>query len=262
MHTLDLRQPARDHSRALDGEPALTAHPHLNAAAVRTWGGRMLNEYRSARVFEGLAGQLEAAGVDAERVAQCRSFADEERRHGVLCGSVVEALGGTALAEHDDPPPWPEHAAVSRTEAALRNLLSICCLSETIAVSLIGAERLEMPDGPLRELLTQIYADECGHANFGWRLLPDLLPDDPEMRARLGEYLVVAFAHLEDHELAHLPTDFKPPPEGVALGLCSGSDARGLFYDTVEAVIIPALEAQGLGARSAWERRREEPASA
>ena len=40
-------------------------------------------------------------------------------------------------------------------EAALRNMLSICCLSETVAVSLIGAERLEMPAGELRKLLTE-----------------------------------------------------------------------------------------------------------
>ena len=232
--------------------PAVPLLPELTAAAVATWRGRMVNEHGSARVFEVLAEQLQAAGVDAHEVDRCRSFATEERHHGVLCGAVVEALGAEALAHIDPPEAVPTHPEVTPLEGALRNLLSICCLSETVAVALIGAERLEMPEGPLKELLTEIYADECGHANFGWRLLPELLAQgDLELRQRLGDYLAVAFDHLVAHELAHLPMSSEPPPEGARLGLCSGRAARALFFDTVEQVIVPALEAQGLPAAAA-----------
>jgi hypothetical protein len=74
------------------------------------------------------------------------------------------------------------------------------------------------------------------------------------MKDRLGDYLEVAFDHLVEHELDHLPEASKPPPEGVVLGLCSGSDARKLFFDTVEQVIVPGLEAHGIPARRAWSR--------
>jgi hypothetical protein len=171
---------------------------------------------------------------------------------------VVEALGGEAIAPALPVIPFPEHHDVSPLEAAIRNLLSISCLSETIAVSLIGAERLEMPEGPLRELLTGIYADECAHANFGWRLLGDLLSKgDVDMRARLNPYLQLAFAHLETHELAHLPIGAQPPKEGAQLGLCSGLDARQLFYATVEQIIIPGLTQHGFAAQWAWDTRSE-----
>ena len=136
--------------------------------------------------------------------------------------------------------------------------MSISCLSETIAVALIGSERLEMPEGELKELLTQIYADECGHANFGWRLLKTILEkEDLGIKQSLSAYLVVAFAHLEQHELRHLPMSSSPPPEGAAIGLCSGADARKLFYATVEKVIIPGLENMGLDAAQAWKKRKE-----
>ena len=218
----------------------------------------MVNEHGSARVFEGLAAQLEQVGISDEDLARLRSFADEERRHGVLCGAVVEALGGEAVAPALAVIPYPMHEEVDPLEAALRNLLSISCLSETIAVSLIGAERLEMPEGELKELLTRIYAEECGHSNFGWRLLETLLGmGDDDLRRRLGEYLVVAFAHLEQHELRHLPLNAEVPPGGAALGLCSGTDARALFYATVERIIVPGLESRGLPARQAWNRRAE-----
>ncbi len=229
---------------------------HIRTAAIDTWRGRMQNEYGSSAVFEALSKQMERAGFDAERVATCRGFADEERNHGVLCGAVVEALGGQAkghiLPQHD----FPLHEDASPVEGVLRNLLSVSCLSETIAVSLIGAEREEMPEGSLRELLTRIWADEIGHARFGWKIVTEMAPTlDAETKARLGAYLEVAFAHLVEHELAHLPIASQPPPEGVELGLCSGSDARVLFFDTVETVIVPTLEALGIPARAAWEAR-------
>jgi hypothetical protein len=247
---VDLRTPARS------AAPPVAHIPELAEMALATWRGRMINEHTSAAVFEGLSRQLELAGMEPELVAECASFADEERRHGVLCGAVVEALGGEAIFERPDTAEFPEHEDVSRKEAALRNILSISCMSETVAVALIGAERLEMPEGPLHELLTRIYADEVGHARFGWRLAGRLAADlDDEARARVGDYLAVAFAHLEEHELAHLNPNAAPPPEGACLGLCNGKDARVLFYDTVTDVIVPGLEAIGLPGKKAWNER-------
>jgi len=256
MALLDLRQEARAVT------VNVTKLPHLKESAIGTWRGRMINEYSSARVFDGLARQFADAGV-ADIVDEVKGFAAEERRHGVLCGAVVEALGGEALAEVPDGDEYPEHEDAMPLEAALRNMLSICCLSETVAVSLIGAERLEMPEGELRELLTKIYADEVGHSRFGWRTLARLAPELPAaMKDRLGDYLESAFDHLVEHELAHLPEASQPPPEGAILGLCSGSDARQLFFDTVESVIVPGLEAHGIPAQRAWSRVVADAASA
>jgi len=199
---------------------------------------------------------MDAVGMGVARSDACRKFSEEERLHGALCGAVVEALGGDACAEGLDVMPFPLHPAVSPIVGLLRNVVSICCMAETVAVSLIAAERMEMPDGPLRDLLTRIWADEIGHARFGWVVVPRLLArSGAQERRRLGEYLAVAFAHLERHELAHLPLAASPPPEGVALGLCSGADARALFYATVAEVIVPRLDALGLGASEAWRKR-------
>lgn len=250
MSTLDLREATRGH------QPRVPLATELQRqAAIGTWLGRMVNESGSAQVFEGLARQLDVLELRDE-AARCREFAAEERRHGVLCGAVVEALGGEAVAPARGEANYPEHPDVTPLEGTVRNLLHISCLSETIAVALIGAEREEMPEGELHTLLTRIWADECGHANFGWRLLPRLLAMDPTMKARLLPWLQLAFADVERHELAHLPADkVDPGTSGAALGLCSGAMARGILYATLEQVIVPALEAQGLPAREAWEQR-------
>ncbi|HEY3234797.1 MAG TPA: ferritin-like domain-containing protein [Polyangiaceae bacterium] len=221
--------------------PRLLYPAELSRYGVLTWRARMVNEYLSASVFEALAAQLQGAGFDSNRVDECLGFAEEERTHGVLCGAVVVALGGDAKAPIGERPPFPLHSDAPPRAAALRNLIHICCMSETVAVALIGAERLEMPDGPLRELLTRIYSDEVGHARFGWRLLEEHGPAlEAQERLAVERYLPTAFAHLEAHELAHIP-DCDAPPKGAVLGLCSGREARRLLYETMDEVIRPGL---------------------
>lgn len=249
---LDLRLEARAIGLQL---PACPDDEALRCAAIATWRGRMVNEHGSARVFEALAGQLEPAGL-SEHIGAVLQFAAEERRHGVLCGAVVEALGGEALAPTVPSEDVPLHAdAPTPVEAALRNVISIGCLSETVAVALIGAERQQMPDGPLRRLLTRIWADEVGHARLGWRIVARVAPTlDTAARERLGDYLEVALQHLVQHELAHLPVRSRPSPAGAVFGVCDGTDARRLFFDTVRRVIVPALHARGLPVQRAWTR--------
>lgn len=224
----------------------------------------MINEYQSATVFEQLAEQLRQASFRDAVVQQFAAFADEERSHGVACGAVVEALGAQARAPAPPQTSLPEHPDVSRREAALRNILSICYLSETVAVALIGVERLEMPEGDLRELLTGLWADEIGHANLGWRVLREELAtnDDPDLPVRLTAYLRVALGALEAHELTHLPVGGPVPLRGSQVGLCDGRASRATFRASVDWVIIPALQRLGLAARHAWATRVMPPVAA
>lgn len=251
VSVLDLRASARL------AAPYVATSPAVRGRAIATWRGRMVNEHGSARVFEQLAAQMARAGFAAHLVDTCAGFAGEERTHGVLCGAVVEALGGSALAPALAESELPEHEDVEAREAVLRNVMSVSCLSESIAVSLIGAERLRMPEGELRALLTRIYADEIGHARFGWGILHAAAAElDGAARERLGDYLRVAFAHLEEHELSHLPIT-GPQPEGADdVGVCDGGEARELFFATVRQVIVPRLEALGIPAGPAWQARR------
>jgi hypothetical protein len=233
---IDLRSGARARVPALGAFPA-----PLRSSGVATWRRRMVNEFSSAEVFEALGRQLGEAGFAVELTDTCRTFAEEERRHGVLCGAVAEALGGEARAPAPMRPPFPAHRDAPPRAAVLRNLIHICCMSETIAVALIGAERLEMPAGELRDLLTNIWADEIGHARFGWRLLEQLGATlDSAERAAIERYLPVALRHVEAHERAFIP-ELDAPPGGAALGLCSGRQARGLMEETIAEVIRPGL---------------------
>ncbi len=248
---LDLSEKARERRVG-----PIAIDPSLRRAAQRTWTARMINEHGSAPVFEGLGDQLEEAGAGAEHVAECRRFAEEERAHGALCAAVLEALGGTARAEVKEAGEMPRHAGVPALESVTRNVISVSCLSETVAVAILTTERCEMAEGELRDVVTRILGDEVGHARFGWRWLAEVMPSfDEAARARLGAYLRVAFAALERHELDHATVGAAFPEGAAAYGLCSGEDTRELFYQTVSEVIVPQLEAHGLPAREAWSKR-------
>src|SRR6185295_9716917 len=102
--------------------PDLGGYPrHLFQEAIPTWLARMVNEYSSADVFEALAPQLAKAGFASELSRECDSFAAEERRHGVLCGALVQALGGQAVAQVRPRATFPLHPDAPMRSAALRN---------------------------------------------------------------------------------------------------------------------------------------------
>lgn len=247
---LDLRAVAR----ALPAGALPPLGPAGRAVALRTWRGRMVNEHCSAQVWASLLPQAMRAAVPPALLPGLAAAAGDELRHAEQCAGVVMALGGAAVAPLPPLRPLPAHAHLPPLEAFLWNIVSVGCISETVAVSLIRAEHLELPEGPLRALLGQILADEVQHARLGWTTLGVLLPRlDAAGRARLEAYLEVALAHQIAHELPLLPLNALPEDPGLpAAGVCRGAEARALFFATLGEVIVPQLEAAGLRARAAW----------
>jgi len=243
MVQLDLRGHTAEF--AIDPSNFPELKPFERTLAIETWKGRMLNEHASARVFAGLIPQMMAAGICPKKQADVAEMVAEEYRHARQCAAVVEALGGIPVGELPDLTPLPSHDDADPLEALLRNVLSVCCLSETVAVSLINAERLQLEDSVLGEVLKRILADEVSHARFGWSLL-ESLDLESKLKKGLSQYLSVALDALEAHELNHL-SPLPPPSKSAAeVGVCDGDLARKIFFHTVNQVILPRLAAHGL----------------
>lgn len=255
MARLDLRRQAAALADRLDGLDLTALGERDRLSAIATWRGRMVNEHVSARVFAGLVPQLMRAEVDADLHEEVAAMISDELRHARLCAAAVHALGGDAVAELPPITAIPEHEDATPIEALLRNVISVGCLSETVAVALIDGERLRTPNPALAGLLQEILADEVAHARFGWRFLEATAGAlDPATRERLDGYLEVALRHLIAHELAHLPARPAPSAAAEAIGVCDGNDARALFFDTLREVIVPGLTAHGFRAQEALRR--------
>lgn len=230
--------------------------PDERAVAITTWQRRMRNEHVSARVFAALVPQFMRAGVHDDRLVELSAMVGEELEHARMCAGVVLALGGEPVADLGELDPVPEHPGVGPVEALLRNLVSVACLSETVAVAQISAERDQAGHPALAEVLTRILADEVGHARLGWRALDALVPTlTPEAKGRLEAYLEVAFASLIGHHAREgADPRSRPGPALEGVGVCDGALQHSVYRDAVATVIIPSLEAAGLAAERAWSR--------
>lgn len=243
-----------------DAEPLAIEHTWVDvlSAAEReevtsAWLARMCEEHISARIFAGLIPQLMAAGVSPRIQADVADMIAEELVHARFCAGIVTALGAKPIAPLPQLPEVPKHEDAGPVEALLRNLMSISCLSETIACAHIEAERLEVGPEPLREVLRLILADEVGHARLGWRVLDELAPGlDDATRERLNAYLVYAFQALFARHLHADDVGTEPAsPAAQAVGVCDIDLMREILLDTVAEVIIPGLEAHGFAAERA-----------
>jgi hypothetical protein len=253
MAILDLRRQASEAGVTLTQRTPLTEYDRQRAIA--TWKARMVNEHVSARVFAQLIPQMMRAGIDPSWQESISLMVTDELRHGRQCAGMVHALGGEPVAEIPDAlADVPLHEDVEPMEGFLRNILSVSCLGETVAVALIRAEKNEVSTPEMESTLDEILADEVQHARFGWLVLDELVPQlSEETRLRLSDYLIGAFRHLAEHELHYLPIGDVPSEEAAAYGVCDGRDARRLFFDTVEKVIVPRLEEHGFKAEAAWQ---------
>lgn len=249
MITLDLRDQVAEERLPPGRLPELPPEPLR--LAQETWRGRMVNEHASATVFAGLLLQAVEAGASARDQAALAEMIREEHTHARRCAAVLNALGGVPTGRLPPVRPLPRHEAATRREAYFRNLLSVCCLSETVAVALIDAERLALRGSLPGTVLQEILADEVGHARFGWRTLEEAGLSADE-RTDLARYLPTALAHLVEHELAHL-SPLPVPTEALAeAGVCDGALARTIFFQTVEEVVVPSLDRLGVpGSRKA-----------
>jgi len=226
----------------------------VDLAAARTnWRARMASEYASARVFGALVSGMMNAGLAADETYRVADMVRQELDHARLCARVLASLGASPVAELADLPAVPEHADATPLEAVLRNIISIGCCSETVAVALVATEREQAGPPPLRRVLDQILRDEIKHSRFGWRLVSRLAPSlSGAELASLNAYLVDAFAH---QIRFHAPFLEMPcaSERGVALGAPHGRSNWLVFVSAMEEIVVPGLERCGLAAAEAWQ---------
>lgn len=255
MTTLDLRKAARrDPIRPLDVGDVSASDL---AAARDNWRDRMASEHASARIFGDLVGGMMRAGLPSHELRRVAAMAQQELDHGVLCARVLAALGGEPVAELPRLDETPVHADASTPlEAVLRNVISIGCCSETVAVALVATERELAGPPAVRTVLEQILRDEIKHSRFGWRILARYAPSlTTTERAGIDEYLSDVVEHQLDFHGQFLAMPYAGE-EGIGIGAPHGGSSWQVFLTTMNQVVIPGLEQCGLRAEDAWTSAR------
>lgn len=235
--------------------------PRVIATAITTWRLRMVHEHLSAAVFSRLLPQLIEAEATLDVKTCVMRMAMDELHHSALCAEVVRGLGGEPAASAElATDPLPEHAGATPRERALRNVMFVGCLSETVALALLTEQHELTTDPFAKRVVAQLMADEMTHAKLGWSYLADVWPTlDAKERERTAAYLPVAFGYLERRMLDTMrgtPSPAAIDDELRSLGVTPSHEAREVFVATVTDAILPRFEELGLTARHAWAARR------
>ena len=184
------------------------------------------------------------AQVASTLVEMTRSAAEDERRHVDLCatlarefgyeGGFPSALPGASVAPSRLPP----------SRRPLYEMVSICCVNETINACLLSRAYQRATWPSIRETTRQLLTDEINHGRLGWAYLA------AERGAGRGDWLspelVPILAGAGVHEI------FRPTPDGddaetlAAYGEFSHAERIEMFEGVALDVILPGFEAAGL----------------
>lgn len=220
---------------------------------------RTASEYHSASVFQRLATQLMQAHATLDAQAVMTRMAFDELRHAELCARALVAVGAPAECEiADHIPDLTDHPEVSREEAALRNVIYSCAMTEAINTARFVHTLDRTTDPYLHEVLRQLLADEVQHGAFGFHYVERWAPwlqQNPEVRASLEGFMRHAFFMLEWAMSGGKRPHVALTPDERALGLPDPLTLGDVFYQTVESAIVPGLERCGIAAERAYRTR-------
>jgi hypothetical protein len=216
--------------------------PEVRRELGELWAFRARAEGNAAERFARLAAGLEQTGAPGAWIEEAREASREERAHEALCWSVARGFGvsdvpGLIASEVRGP-------AEGTRERVLRELVAICCISETLNVRVMAASLVMTRDPELRRVQKEILRDEVGHSALGWRYLER--ETSARERGAVGSWLPGMLGLDSRHRLFQ---EVAPhPKEGRLreLGCLPRRDLRGLFVTTLERRIFPHLEALGV----------------
>ncbi|MFT5587526.1 MAG: hypothetical protein ACI9VR_005136, partial [Cognaticolwellia sp.] len=230
--------------------------PELDAIQSRfvasTWAFRASAERAAALRFERLACTLRAVQAPQTVVDLAQRAVVDERRHIGLCDGLATHFGWTG----SPLPPGP-HAPIGPSQASagerlLYEMVSSCCLSETLNACMLRAILDRASSPMIRDTVRSILGDEVHHARLGWLYLEHARGGD------VGEFLGPLLPRMLQGIGAEYIDAPDPPgrdaPRLAAWGELDQESRSAIFHAAMRDVVLPGLERVKVptGAARAW----------
>jgi len=258
-------------------EPARYDAQLRRAAAVQ-WAGRARAEYGSVQQFTILAHALCNARIELPVLGALARLMTDEVRHAELCAEMGLAVwpegkeSEPAVFRWNRPRlPWVGPPVlgddVTPTLAwAAEAVLVSCCIGETLSRPMLEAIAVVASEPLAQAVAKQILRDEHLHASFGWETLALLLPRiDDAQRAALEDRMMRSFGAVESSTACGIAVEAvagrsieiaaSDEPDCFNLGTLTDEQYAMIFFATMETEVLPQLQALGLDAIGAWQRR-------
>lgn len=247
----------------------------LRRAAAVQWAGRARAEHGSVQQFTILAHALCNVRMELHVLGALARLVTDEVRHAELCAEMALAVWPEGTASEPavfrwEPPrlPWAGPPALGEDPAptlawAAEAILVSCCIGETLSRPMLEAIAVVASEPLAQAVAKQILRDEHLHASFGWETLGLLLPRlDDAQRAALEQRMTRSFGAVESTTACGIAVEAvagksieiaeSPAPN---LGTLSDEQYAMIFFATMETEVLPQLQALGLDAMGAWQRR-------
>lgn len=210
--------------------------------AARVWAFRKTIEEQAAPLFRVQAARLGRIGAPSVVIDLAERAAVDERDHAERCAQICEALGheappapalGSAPTIELGDPGWDDR------RRALYTSVAACCITETLATSLLIEIRATSTMPLVNDTATLILRDEVQHARLGWAHLAwEALRSDVTW---LSTYLPgMVGAALQSHAEANEASNL------AAYGVLSPERSSHIIRETLDSVVYPGLARFGI----------------
>ena len=219
-----------------------------------------LGEYSAVSLFARFVDGLARAGAPFDLVSAATRVPQDEIRHADLAFRFAsmcaarEVTVDVTQADEQSSKRWHERLTIEDLDSFA---IEIVAIGETLACGMLAGCRDGATDPVAHAVYSNIVADEVHHARLGWYYLLWRAPqwtqaDRQRVANNAGEMMV------------QVETRFgrgRDAPRGAqkaarALGVLDTQRQRRIVKDLMENEIVPGLDALGLGASHAWEKRR------
>jgi hypothetical protein len=215
--------------------------------AGAAWAFRARVEREASSRFARLADAIPVFDPASPVPDLLRRAAGDEDRHALLCADLAAAYGSPAPASTMDVRIAPR--SLGPRDAVLYELVAACCITETESVATLATLLAEQVEPRVRTVLHEIARDEVVHGRIGWAHLAR----EAEMRdvSFLSAWVPSMLEGSVDEGILTSGQPAAEPDDLLLHGVLPRTRKREIFIRTLEEVVFPGLERNGVGAAPA-----------
>lgn len=203
-----------------------------------------------------MAGELAEVGAEPVVVQGASDAAADETRHRDLCALLAARFGDGDAKNHVPPRTRIGGAAPDPRDRLLWEMVSVCCLSETMNTALLTRCLEVAKDPQIHATIHELLKDEVRHARLGWAHLA------AERAASRGGFLGEALPLMLEAsvEPGFLEGTLRVPwTDGLHdYGELPLAELKQIYCDTLDEVVFRGFDAMGIDTSKgrAWLRSR------
>lgn len=215
-----------------------------------------LGEYSAVSLFARFVDGLARVGAPFDIVSAATRVPQDEIRHADLAFRFASLCADREIAVNSEQerPRWHDRLTLEDLDSFA---IEVIAIGETLACGLLSACRDGATDPVAQAVYSNIVADEVHHARLGWYYLLWRAPQWSQAdRQRVADNAGAMVVGIETRFGRGRDAPRGSQKAARALGVLDTVRQRKIVRELMENEIVPGLDALGLGASYAWEKRR------